>query len=57
LCVEAERIGHFLFNVIHAALQRAQGAFTRWMNSGDIYGLVEAANDLVHDVFEAKICN
>src|SRR6185437_12189399 len=55
LSFEPQRVGHFLFNVIDGALQSAQGALPRWVNAADIHGLVEAADDLVHDVFETKI--
>jgi hypothetical protein len=55
LVLETERIRHGTLDIIDAALLGAQGALAHRMNAADIRGLIEAADDLVHDVFQTKI--
>ena len=55
LAFETEYIQHRAFDVVDAALQRAQGAFADRMNPSGVDQLIGAADDLVEHVFQPEL--
>jgi hypothetical protein len=55
LAFETECIRHRAFDVVDAALQRAQGAFADRMNPTGVDRLICAADDLVEHAFQLEL--